>query len=444
MKLFVILLPAILGNALSQSLVVPVLKNRFPDYRESIATGSRTIQLTDFFGTAEILDEAARLTASYDLNGTEVIANFDFLLFRNLAPLTVANVLGYVDRGDYDDMFVHRVVRNFVIQGGGFRVTDDIQFLSIGTAPEIINEFNVSNTKGTLSMAKTAVSPDSATSQWFVSVVDNGDNLDLQNGGFTVFGRLSKSTFPNAEVLNNSSNFLLGNFGGAFTSVPLERETTPQTLNIDDFYRFDSSSRVPVEASDAGSDPALIYRIKSQVGNGSILGQLNGDQLELTYSSPQVGDEKTFVLEIEDSVGNLVEDVFTVTFIDGVNFTEWRLANYEGGDASNDAVSGPDADPDGDGMTNLQHFFHGVPLSDASGPVVQIDEDFERNQIFLEFPNEVAAAGIRWIAERSYDLLQWDSVPAPSNTVSGQTTLTIAQDESNFPYAFYRIKLTLD
>ena len=72
---------------------------------------------------------------------------------------------------------------------GGFAFIDG-QIEDVPADPPVENEFNQSNLRGTLAMAKVGGDPDSATSQWFVNLADNSDNLDTQNGGFTVFGRV--------------------------------------------------------------------------------------------------------------------------------------------------------------------------------------------------------------------------------------------------------------
>ena len=116
-------------------------------------------------------------------------------LFPSVAPITVANFLGYIERGDYADTIVHRVVPgepgpedDFVIQAGGF-AQSGIRFGAIATQPPILNEPCISNQAGTIAMAKTANNPNSATSQWFVNLSDN-TFLDNDNGGFTAFGRV--------------------------------------------------------------------------------------------------------------------------------------------------------------------------------------------------------------------------------------------------------------
>lgn len=117
------------------------------------------------------------------------LGTLEIELYSNVAPLTVANFLGYIDRGDYADSVVHRSAPGFVIQAGGFRFRDGF-FEAIETQDPIANEPCLSNVAGTLAMAKLGGQPDSATSQWFVNLVDNSANLDTQNGGFTVFGRV--------------------------------------------------------------------------------------------------------------------------------------------------------------------------------------------------------------------------------------------------------------
>ena len=117
------------------------------------------------------------------------LGSFDVELFDEEAPKTVENFLNYVRDGDFENTFFHRSIPGFVLQGGGFAFIDGA-VENVPTDPPVENEFNQSNLGGTLAMAKVGGDPDSATSQWFVNLADNSDNLDTQNGGFTVFGRV--------------------------------------------------------------------------------------------------------------------------------------------------------------------------------------------------------------------------------------------------------------
>ena len=102
------------------------------------------------------------------------------------APVTVANFLQYVTDGFYKNKIFHRVINNFVIQGGGF----DAQLsLAANRAPIKLEVCNgLSNTRGTIAMARTS-DLNSATSQFYVNVVDN-TTLDTNGGGYAVFGKV--------------------------------------------------------------------------------------------------------------------------------------------------------------------------------------------------------------------------------------------------------------
>ena len=109
------------------------------------------------------------------------------------APLTVENFLKYVDSKHYDGTIFHRIIGNFMVQGGGFKETDG-SFKKQPTNPPIKNESEKtpSNKRGTIAMARTS-EPNSATAQFFINVVDN-PFLDYPNngGGYATFGKVVK------------------------------------------------------------------------------------------------------------------------------------------------------------------------------------------------------------------------------------------------------------
>ncbi len=119
--------------------------------------------------------------------------NFKVNLHDETTPETVKNFLKYVTDEDYNNTVVHRVVKDFVVQAGGFEFTGALPLEAIPTDSTTPNEPIYSNVRGTIAMAKVAGNENSATSQWFVNLSDNsgGDpKLDTQNGGFTVFGEI--------------------------------------------------------------------------------------------------------------------------------------------------------------------------------------------------------------------------------------------------------------
>jgi cyclophilin family peptidyl-prolyl cis-trans isomerase len=149
------------------------------------------------------------------------VGAIDILLYDAAAPRTVANFLTYVNSGAYLNSFVHRSVPGFVIQGGGF-VWDDAtnNVVKVPANPPLVNEFSASrsNRRGTIAMAKLGSDPNSATSQWFINLADNGSNLDNQNGGFTVFGEVSASSMA---VVDAIAALPRANAGAPFDALPI-------------------------------------------------------------------------------------------------------------------------------------------------------------------------------------------------------------------------------
>ena len=113
-------------------------------------------------------------------------------LNREKAPITVQNFLSYVQKGHYDGTVFHRVINGFMIQGGGFALTDG-KLVEKPTGQGIKNESanGLNNARGTIAMARTA-DPNSATAQFFINVVDNRMLDYPSNGGYAVFGKVTE------------------------------------------------------------------------------------------------------------------------------------------------------------------------------------------------------------------------------------------------------------
>jgi peptidyl-prolyl cis-trans isomerase A (cyclophilin A) len=134
-------------------------------------------------------------------------------LYQDKAPITVKNFLGYVRGGFYDGTIFHRVIPNFMIQGGGF----DKEMKELPTRAPIRNEARngLSNKRGTLAMARTN-EPNSATSQFFINLKDN-HRLDFGIGGagYAVFGEVVSGM----EVVDKIAGVATGP-KGAHQNVP--------------------------------------------------------------------------------------------------------------------------------------------------------------------------------------------------------------------------------
>ncbi|MBL8764757.1 MAG: peptidyl-prolyl cis-trans isomerase [Phycisphaerae bacterium] len=128
--------------------------------------------------------EASIVQVKISTSMGDIVAELD----AEKAPISTANFLSYVDKKFYDGTIFHRVIDNFMIQGGGF----DKDMNQKATDKPIKNEWKngLKNKRGTLAMARTNVA-DSATSQFFINVKDN-DFLDQSRDGaaYAVFGRV--------------------------------------------------------------------------------------------------------------------------------------------------------------------------------------------------------------------------------------------------------------
>jgi peptidyl-prolyl cis-trans isomerase A (cyclophilin A)/peptidyl-prolyl cis-trans isomerase B (cyclophilin B) len=148
--------------------------------------------------------------------------NIKLELYPEAAPKTVENFLAYVKSGFYGDTQFHRVIKGFMVQGGGF--TKD--FVQKPTQPPIPNEgeksikAGIHNVPGTIAMARTS-DPNSATAQFFINVADNV-RLDAggpMGAGYCAFGKVIEGM----DVVNKIAQAPTGPGGMFPTDVPKER-----------------------------------------------------------------------------------------------------------------------------------------------------------------------------------------------------------------------------
>ena len=133
------------------------------------------------------------------------------------APETVANFINYVKDGFYDGTVFHRVISNFMIQGGGF--TEKMEQKPVAAPIRNEGDNGLSNETGTIAMARTS-DPHSATAQFFINVSDNHflNKAQSQDGwGYAVFGAVSAGM----DVVNKIKQVATGN-SGFHRDVPVE------------------------------------------------------------------------------------------------------------------------------------------------------------------------------------------------------------------------------
>lgn len=155
------------------------------------------------------------------------MGSFDVNLYDRLTPATVANFLAYVNASRYTNTIMHRTVSGFVVQGGGFTYQGTTTFGTVTQNPAVVNEPTYSNVRGTIAMAKLSGSVNSATSQWFINMGNNSANLDVQNGGFTVFGQVTGNGMAIVDAMNALQAF---NINSSFDSIPLRNYTIGATI----------------------------------------------------------------------------------------------------------------------------------------------------------------------------------------------------------------------
>jgi len=159
-------------------------------------------------------------------------------LHEDTAPITVQNYLSYVDKGFYDNTIFHRVMSNFMIQGGGFEMQNGVaREKTSGKGIKNESPNSKSNVRGTLAMARTG-DPDSATAQFFINVSNNDGtgpvtnlNYPHSNGhGYAVFGEViegmdvvDKIKEVSVSTIFMNSQGLLGRVStGSHENVPVD------------------------------------------------------------------------------------------------------------------------------------------------------------------------------------------------------------------------------
>jgi peptidyl-prolyl cis-trans isomerase B (cyclophilin B) len=139
-------------------------------------------------------------------------------LFKDKAPISVRNFLSYVKDGYYDGLIFHRVIKSFMVQGGGLDVDMQPKKTKFAIKNEAAN--GLKNTRGTLAMARTSM-VDSATSQFFINVVDNAfldhTGKTPDRFGYAVFAQVIEGM----DVMDKIRDVKTGNKGG-HQDVPVE------------------------------------------------------------------------------------------------------------------------------------------------------------------------------------------------------------------------------
>lgn len=380
--------------------ILPVLNHPISDQSVWLK-GQKSIELFSVFGTEAIDDQVVRFVSQFNLGAEPLV--MDMALFSDRTPISRANFLSYVTSGAYTNSFIHRSVPGFVIQGGATRIISN-SFDSIPTNPPILNEFGISNTLGTVSMAKVGGDPNSATSQWFVSVGANTDILDSQNEGFTVFGRMTRTSFRSAQIFNDPYDFPTFNYGGIYGELPLFYTHVLGNLDIDEFILFPSVSLVPIPDGEAGESRTLSYSVISNSNPGLLSATVGPGGVLLLDPVNELAGSVAIGVRATDSVGNIVDDTFVVNVTPSHSYDDWA-AN----ELFPNSQSEVDQNADRDEWNNLQEFaFLGDPMVVNAGglsiyPTIAGASN-DSKYLAITFPVRKFTRGLSYVVEVSSGL----------------------------------------
>ncbi len=224
--------------------------------------------------------------------GTFVVA-----LLPEYAPITVANMLAYVNDGFYNNTIFHRVIANFVAQGGGF--TSGLNYKTPTYTSIFLESHNgISNMQGTLAMARTS-EPNSATDQFYINLANNSflDYANDSSPGYTVFGFIT--TTAGVAVVNAMARVTTATVSG-YTDVPITDITILSATQTTQGIVFSNTGLMVVSNLEANS--SWSYSING--GNSWITG--TGISFYLPEGSYSVG--KLLIRQIDQAGNRSVTD----------------------------------------------------------------------------------------------------------------------------------------
>jgi cyclophilin family peptidyl-prolyl cis-trans isomerase len=307
-----------------------------------VGTGPTSIDLRPHFGLPGVTGTT--------LHVDTVMGRFNIELFDD-TPLTKANFLQYTESGRYDNSIVHRSVANFVVQLGGYHARLPLEH--IPTFSPVRNEYRRSNLRGTLAMAKLGNDPNSATSEWFINLSNNGANLDNQNGGFTVFGRVIGAGMDVVDSIARLQRFNLDNF----TDFPLREVQPGQTsVLVSNFVIVNSVSTVPIFP--AGGRSVISFTAQSS-NSSAVTASIVNSTLVLT---PVSNGTSTITVRAVDTNDRTAESTFAVSVATSISIAaEPQSQHVPPGASVTMSVTAQAASP-----LTYQWLVNGQPISGAT------------------------------------------------------------------------------
>ncbi|MEO7932948.1 MAG: peptidylprolyl isomerase [Chthoniobacterales bacterium] len=283
----------------------PIVANTLPDLSLMRGGATTTLDVSNVFGLTGVTGPLVEFVFS----GGHMFLE----LFPTTAPATVANFLRYTDNKVYDNTIIHRSEPGFVIQAGGYQCVTNLPHVT--TYDPVPNEFSISNTAGTMAMAKVDGDLNSATSEWFVNLADN-TGLDADNQKFTVFGRLignglgfcqSIAALPRVDLFpGDPTNSEDPNNYDPFNTLPVFNYTSG-TVFLSNLLLLETVRRVPLIKLDSTISGYLTLTATSS--NPSVMvPTVTSNGLQLTSGS--TSGQATITVTATDIYGQNVSTTF--------------------------------------------------------------------------------------------------------------------------------------
>ncbi|HEV2948596.1 MAG TPA: peptidylprolyl isomerase [Gemmataceae bacterium] len=328
------------------------LANFRPNNAPTVVTTASTAVTMGKNTGRTIIDLAAHFTDPDITNSTVRFDTSDgpinVQLFDTQAPQTVANFLNYVKSGAYNNSIFHRLVNNFVIQGGGFAFNSTSKTITaIPASPAVANEFGTSNTQGTLAMALVGSDINSGTDQFFFNLVNNASSLDAQK--FTVFGKIVGSADQNVlTALAGTTTKDESANNPAFGTIPLNNYTGtnfPTDAKAANFLMINDIAIV-------NQDEFLTYKVFSNSNPSLVTASVDPkDNALLDLTSANQTGNATIVVRATDRYGATVDTSFTVSVINQPPTATAALNTSTPLATDSVTATATDSDPDGDLVT---------------------------------------------------------------------------------------------
>ena len=208
------------------------------------------------------------------------------------APVSTLNFVKYADDKFYDGTVFHRVIPNFMVQGGGF--TTDMEQKKEGLREGIRNEWQngLKNEKGTIAMARLGGQPDSATAQFFINVVDN-NSLDLprDGAGYAVFGKVVEG-IDVVDKIRDVETVVSPKYAGGKV-VPAEAVVIKSVRLVGPFDRTKAEAKIQAgqdEKKAENADRIELYEQAKAKGTKTDSGLITYDVKEGTGPTPSPTD----------------------------------------------------------------------------------------------------------------------------------------------------------